>query len=71
MVMVMATNGDQVLISWKRKKRETKSYELKAIVKIECLFSWSRQIERVIGFRIDCCNIKRGTRNSMWLFKCR
>jgi ribosomal protein S17 len=29
MVMMMATNGDQVLISWKRRKRKTKSYELK------------------------------------------
>jgi hypothetical protein len=32
MVMVMATNGDQVLISWKRRKRKTKPYGLKAKV---------------------------------------
>ena len=32
MVMVMATNGDQVLISWKRRKGKIKPYELKAKV---------------------------------------
>ena len=55
---------DQVLHIWKRRKRKTKSKEIKAKVSNRIFFGTQDTIKGVSAFRIDSRTIKRG---GLWL----